>query len=80
MQTDYYFHGLKGYARLKKFSYLFEMTTDEASKRYKIIKFYDKYGLEATKEAFNISRRTIYRWKAKLKNNKNEMITMIYIF
>lgn len=31
MQTDFYFHGLKGYATLKRFSYLFEMTTDEAN-------------------------------------------------
>jgi len=76
MQTDYYYHGLKGYATLKKFSYLLEMTTDEASKRYKILEFYDKYGLEATYEAFNVSRRTIYRWKAKLKNNKNEITAL----
>ena len=45
------------------------METKEASKRYKILQFYEKHGLEATKEAFDISRmicqpyiiqRTIY--------------------
>ena len=45
------------------------MCTAEANKRYKILQFYEKYVLEATKDAFGISRRTIYRWKAKLKEN-----------
>ncbi len=69
MQTDYLFHGIKGYAHIKRFSYLFNMENDEANKRYKILKFCDKYGIEATIEAFNVSRRTIYRWKSKLKDN-----------
>ena len=45
------------------------MDSKEANDRYKIIQFYDKYGLEATTEAFEISKRTIYRWKSKLKEN-----------
>ena len=49
MQADYLFHGIKGYSRFKRFSYLFEMTTKEANDRYRIIviEFYDKFGLEA---------------------------------
>ena len=61
MQTDYLFNGIKGYATFKKFSYLLEMENKEAQKRLKILKFFDKYGLEATIEAFDISRRTLYR-------------------
>lgn len=70
MQTDYLFNGIRGYSRFKRFSYLLEMENTEANKRLKIIKFFDKYGLEATKEAFNVSRRTIYRWKSTLKVNR----------
>lgn len=73
MQADYLFNGIKGYAQLKRFSYLFEMCTQEANKRYKILQFYEKYGLEATKDAFGVSRRTIYRWKAKLKENQGNV-------
>ena len=69
MQTDYLFNGIRGYARFKRFGYLLEMETKEANERYKIVQFFDKYGLEATKEAFGVSRRTIYRWKAVLKEN-----------
>lgn len=66
MQTDYLFNGIRGYAYIKRFSYLFNMENDEANK---ILRFFDKYGLEATIEAFSVSRRTIQRWKSKLKDN-----------
>ena len=35
------------------------METDVAQKRLKILKFFDKYGLQATLEAFDISKRTL---------------------
>jgi transposase InsO family protein/transposase len=76
MQTDYLFNGLKGYSTFKKFSYLLEMENSEAQKRLKILKFFDKYGLEATIEAFSVSRRTLYRWKAKYKENKNDITSL----
>jgi len=76
MQTDYLFNGIRGYARVKRFSYLFEMENKEAHKRLKILKFFDNYGLEATMEAFNVSRRTLYRWKQTLKKNKGDTISL----
>jgi transposase InsO family protein len=36
-------------------------------KRIEIIKFFDKHGIETTKEAFRKGRSTIYLWKHKLK-------------
>ena len=32
-----------------------------------ILRFFDKHGLAATRDAFGVSRRTLYRWKAALK-------------
>ena len=43
------------------------MIPEKALQRLKILKFWKKYGLEATQEAFGVSRRTLYRWKAKLE-------------
>ena len=40
------------------------MTSKEALRRYKIILFCEKYGLDATLEAFEISKRTLYRYKS----------------
>lgn len=76
MQTDYLFHGIRGYTRFKRVSDLWEMTTKEAKERYRVIEFFDKYGLEATKEAFGVSRRTIYRWKASLKKGKGVITSL----
>ncbi len=49
------------------------MISEEAKRRVKILKFWEKYGLEATIEAFGVSRRTLYRWKAKLKKVKGDI-------
>ncbi len=42
----------------------------EIKKRVKVIDFFVKYGLAATKEAFGVGRATIYLWKKKLKDSK----------
>jgi len=76
MQTDYLFNGIRGYAGLKRFSYLFNMENTKANKRLKIVQFFDKYGLEATIEAFEISRRTLYRWKSALKKSKEDILSL----
>ena len=49
----------------------------EAKKRLKIIKFFDKYGLDATIEAFGVSRRTIYRYKATFKRYFSTISSLI---
>jgi len=64
MQTDYLFHWVKGFERFAYYCYRYDMASQEALKRYKIILFYEKYGLDATLEAFEISRRTLFRYKA----------------
>ena len=76
MQTDYLFNGIKGYTRFKRFSYILEMENTEAKKRLKIIKFFDKYGLDAAIEAFGVSRRTIYRYKATFKKSKEDISSL----
>ena len=43
------------------------MITPIAIKRTQILTFWQKYGDQATKEAFNVSRPTLYRWQAKLE-------------
>lgn len=48
-----------------------------AQKRADIINFYDKYGLEATRQAFKVSRTAIYQWKKILRENNNEIRSLI---
>jgi transposase InsO family protein len=70
VQADYLFHGLKGFERFAYYCYRYDMISKEANRRYKIVLFYQKYGLEATLEAFDISKRTLYRYQAILKESK----------
>jgi transposase InsO family protein len=42
-------------------------------KRIEIIKFFDDYGIAATKRAFGKSRSTVFLWKQKLKNNNGRL-------
>jgi transposase InsO family protein len=76
MQTDYLFHGLKGFKNFQRICYLWDMETDVAQKRLKILKFFDKYGLQATLEAFDISKRTLYRWRAIYKNSNEDILSL----
>jgi transposase InsO family protein len=73
MQTDYLFHGIKGFERFAYYCYRYDMVSKEANRRYKIVLFYEKYGLDATLEAFEISKRTLYRYKALLKKGDNKI-------
>lgn len=69
--------GVKGivsvYNHVIKMKY---MIKEEAKRKARIITFYDKYGLEATKEAFNVGRSTIFLWKKQLKNGNNSLISL----
>lgn len=43
------------------------MITEKALKKAKILAFWEKHGLEATKEAFEVKRRTLFAWKKQWK-------------
>ena len=73
MQTDYLFKGIKGFERFSFYCYRYDMISKEANRRYKIVLFYEKFGLEATLEAFEISKRTLYRYKSLLKKGNNKI-------
>ena len=66
---------LKGYA--SKMMNNLDITLHKDRKvieqRIKVIKFYDSYGANATKEAFSVSRSTVYLWKKKLKDGHGRL-------
>ena len=77
MVVHNYTYGINmGYANsimVKHIQYItqYKYTTNQEiiESRLKIIKFYDKYGLAATREAFSVSRATIFNWKRRLKEH-----------
>ena len=61
------FRGTKGFItmweRVLRFRY---MITEEAKERCRILAFWEKHGDVATTEAFQVSRRTLFRWQKNL--------------
>jgi transposase InsO family protein len=45
--------------------------------RLKIIEFFDEYGADATRKAFNKSRSTIFLWKQKLKKASGRIAALV---
>src|SRR3989344_2998975 len=64
------FRGTKGFItmweRVIRFRY---MISEQAKDRCKTLSFWEKYGDEATKEAFQVSRQSLFRWQKALKEN-----------
>jgi transposase InsO family protein len=42
------------------------MITEQAKERCRILAFWERHGDDATKEAFSVSRRTLFRWQGAL--------------
>lgn len=56
--------------RVIRFRY---MITEQAKERCKILAFWEKYGDIATKEAFDVSRPTLFRWQKKLEKSLGKL-------
>ena len=53
--------GIKGFVRLYEYALKWtHMISDKAKRKAKILAFWGKYGLEATKKAFNVSRSILF--------------------
>jgi putative transposase len=68
MQQFNRFRGTKGFItmweRVLRFRY---MITEQAKERCRILAFWEKYGDQATKEAFKVSRPTLFRWQSAIR-------------
>jgi transposase InsO family protein len=67
MQIHHVGYRIRGFYRVAALGHLWGMTPKDAHRRLEILRFFDKHGLAATRDAFGVSRRTLYRWKATLK-------------
>jgi len=51
--------------------------SNQAQFRLEVIKHFKKYGFESTKDAFKVSRATIYRWTKLLSDNDGSLVKLI---
>jgi transposase InsO family protein len=60
--------GIKGFVNLYNYALKYrDMVTEKAQRKLKILVFWEKHGLEATEEAFEVKKRTLFNWKRQLK-------------
>ncbi|HDQ88698.1 MAG TPA: transposase [candidate division WWE3 bacterium] len=64
--------GISGYDDYMNFkSYIKTISRNQIIReKLNIIDFFDKYGAKATREAFRVSRSTVYLWKKRYKDSK----------
>jgi len=54
-----------------------DMITPQAEERARILTFWKKHGDIATKEAFGVSRPTLFRWQAKLRKGEGKLEALV---
>ena len=78
-KTVFMFGFVTGYAR--KTMYIQDITHHKhraiIEHRIKVLKFYDCYGEAATKEAFAVSRSTVFLWKQKLRQGHGRLEALV---
>ena len=62
MQVQHIGYRIRGFTWLASLGYRWDITPKDAQQRLKILQFWKKHGLAATIDAFEVSRRTLYRW------------------
>lgn len=58
--------GVRGFYRLADYALRWGMIAPDAQRRLQILEFWRRHGLAAACEAFQVSRRTLFLWRAKL--------------
>lgn len=67
MQIQRIGYRVKGFYAVADRALCWSMISADAQERYRILCFWEKHGLEATQEAFGVSRRTLYAWRQRLR-------------
>ena len=58
------YKGIRGFIRLYNYGYKFtRMITKQAQERLRILTFWKVHGIKATKDAFKVSRSTLFDWQ-----------------
>lgn len=68
------FRGTRGFVSLWQQTIRFRyMITEKAKERIRILAFWERHGEAATREAFTVSRRTLFRWQRILKKSGGKL-------
>ena len=72
----YKYTSTKGFVHAYEDGLRYRMLTEKAKYKAKVISFWEKHGLEATMDAFPVSKPILFLWKKKLKDNGGKLISL----
>ena len=77
MQIHCKYTGVKGSLKLYEYGLKWRrMITEKAKHKARVLAFWEKYGLDATIEAFEVKERTLYYWKSQLKKGGGKITAL----
>lgn len=78
MQIHSKITGIRGFVSVYNDALRFrDMITQKAEERARILAFRERYGDATTKEAFTVSRSTLYRWKKTEKEGNGKLEALV---
>ncbi len=77
MRVQHVGHKVRGFYRVADYALRWGMIVPDAQKRLAILEFWQRHGLAATREAFQVSRRTLFLWRAKLKAEGGNVAALV---
>ena len=79
MQLGFKYGHCKGFSRLYNYGlkhYPNHMITKKADQRLKILKFWKKYGLQATTDAYGVKQSTLYSWQKTYSDSEHKLSSL----
>jgi transposase InsO family protein len=67
VQFERFSRGIRGFATVADRGLYWDMICKSAEERLKVLRFWERHGLQAAKEAFGVSRRTLFAWRSQLQ-------------
>jgi len=61
MRVQHMGYRIRGFYKVAALGHLWDMTPKDAERRLEILRYFEKYGLAPTTDAFHVSRRTLER-------------------
>lgn len=76
MQIRWVGYRIKGFQAVADRGLYWDMICKSAEQRLAVLRFWERHGLDATQEAYGVSRRTLFAWRAQLRGGQGKPHTL----
>ncbi|MBU6421960.1 MAG: DDE-type integrase/transposase/recombinase [Gammaproteobacteria bacterium] len=76
MRFQHLGYQVRGFYRVGNYALRWGMVSEQACQRLKILVFWERHGLDATRDAFGVSRRTLYGWRQRYRQGSQSVVAL----